>query len=86
MGLRFRKRIHLAPGINLNLSKRGTSFSAGGPGATVNFSDRGMRTTVGIPGTGLSYSSTRRPRRRAGVISTIIFLLIVYAFIHALLH
>ncbi|KAA5938714.1 DUF4236 domain-containing protein [Pantoea sp. Bo_2] len=56
MGLRYRKRIKIAPGLSLNISKNGISTSIGGRGATINLSKKGVRTTVGIPGTGLSYS------------------------------
>ncbi|WP_338324608.1 MULTISPECIES: DUF4236 domain-containing protein [Aeromonas] len=62
MALKFRKRIKIAPGINLNLSKSGVSTSIGKPGATVNVGKRGIRTTVGIPGTGVSWSSTSNPQ------------------------
>ncbi|EPK4116823.1 DUF4236 domain-containing protein, partial [Acinetobacter baumannii] len=57
MGLNFRKSIKIAPGIRVNISKKGlSSVSVGGKGARVNVSKKGTRTTVGIPGTGLSYS------------------------------
>lgn len=56
MGFRFRRSLKIAPGIRLNLGKRGTSLSIGGRGATVNVGKKGVRTTVGIPGTGISYS------------------------------
>ncbi|MBB5021372.1 DUF4236 domain-containing protein [Desulfurispira natronophila] len=56
MAIRFWRRIRIAPGITLNLSKRGGSLSLGRRGARVTFGRRGKRATVGIPGTGLSYS------------------------------
>lgn len=56
MGFRFRKSFKIAPGVRVNLSKRGASVSAGKPGATVNVSSKGTRATVGLPGTGISYS------------------------------
>ena len=58
MGFRFRKSFRIAPGIRINISKKGlSSVSLGGRGATLNVgSDSGSRVTVGIPGTGLSYS------------------------------
>jgi len=70
MGLNFRKRIKIAPGLNLNVGKRGMSLSAGPRGASVNIGRRGVRTTVGIPGTGISYSKQissrkKRPQRIA---------------------
>lgn len=52
MGLRFRKSIKIAPGVKMNLGKRGiSSISAGG----FNFGKRGINHTIGIPGTGISY-------------------------------
>jgi|WetSurSiteA1Bulk_404760.scaffolds.fasta_scaffold00013_45 uncharacterized membrane protein len=58
MGFRFRKSIKIAPGVRVNIGKKGSSVSIGGKGATVNVSKKGTRTTVGIPGTGISYSKT----------------------------
>ncbi|QNF13901.1 DUF4236 domain-containing protein [Aeromonas jandaei] len=58
MALKFRKRIKIAPGVNLNLSKGGISASVGKPGATVNIGKKGVKTTVGIPGSGISWSTT----------------------------
>lgn len=58
MGFRFRKSIKLAPGVRLNITKKGiSSVSIGKRGATVNVGKKGSRGTVGIPGSGLSYSS-----------------------------
>lgn len=73
MGLRLFRRIKIAPGITLNLSKSGLSASAGVRGARVTLGPRGVRRTVGIPGTGISYSensaiggsSTRARRTRS---------------------
>jgi hypothetical protein len=60
MGLRFRRRIRIAPGLSLNLSKRGTSLSVGGRGAHVTIGHGQVRDTVSLPGTGVSYTSTHR--------------------------
>lgn len=57
MGFRFRKRIKIAPGVYINLSKSGVSTTLGKSSASVNISKKGTRGTVGLPGTGLSYSS-----------------------------
>lgn len=59
MGLRFRKRLKIAPGIHVNIGKRGVSTSFGGKGLTVNVGRGKTRTTVGLPGTGLSHTTTR---------------------------
>ncbi|HIF9161595.1 DUF4236 domain-containing protein [Photobacterium damselae] len=56
MGFKFRKRIKIAPGLHVNISKSGVSTSIGKPGATVNIGKKGVNATVGIPGSGLSYS------------------------------
>ena len=56
MGWRFHRSLRIIPGIRLNLSKTGTSWSIGGRGATMNIKGRRVRTTIGIPGTGISYS------------------------------
>jgi hypothetical protein len=59
MGFRFRKRIRLAKGLYINLSKKGGSLSVGGRGASMNVSKRGVRDTFSVPGTGLSYQTKR---------------------------
>ena len=60
MGFRFRKKVKIAPGIDLNLSKNGvSSTSIGKKGATINLSRRGIKQTIGIPGTGLSYQTDK---------------------------
>ncbi len=58
MAYRFWRRIKIAPGLTLNLSKSGASISAGPRGAKITVGSRGPRVTAGIPGTGLFY--TRR--------------------------
>jgi uncharacterized protein DUF4236 len=55
MGLRFRKRKRLFPGVTLNLGKRGGSLSLGRRGGSVNVGRRGSAATVSVLGTGLSY-------------------------------
>ncbi|MDX6766870.1 MAG: DUF4236 domain-containing protein [Candidatus Methylacidiphilales bacterium] len=66
MGLRFRKRIKILPGINLNLGLGGVSVSTGVPGLRFNLSKRGLSRTVGIPGTGFYHTERIRsaPRRQ----------------------
>lgn len=57
MGFNIRKSIKIAPGIKLNIGKKGiNSLSVGKNGASVNIGKKGTKTTVGIPGSGLSYS------------------------------
>lgn len=55
MGFRFYKRIRIAPGLSINLGKRGASVSVGPRGAKMTFGPNGTRTSVGIPGTGIYY-------------------------------
>jgi hypothetical protein len=59
VGFRFRKRIRLAKGLYLNLSKKGSSLSVGRRGATMNVSKKGARNTFSVPGTGISYQTKR---------------------------
>jgi tetratricopeptide (TPR) repeat protein len=56
MPFRFWRRIRLAPGVTLNLSKSTASLSLGPRGAKYTISPRGNRATAGIPGTGLFYT------------------------------
>jgi Protein of unknown function (DUF4236) len=58
MGLRFRRRIRLAPGIHLNLSGSGMSWSLGPRGASLSFGQRGTYKNLSVPRTGL-YSRER---------------------------
>jgi len=58
MALRFRKSIKLAPGIRMNLSGSGTSWTLGPRGASIGVGKRGTFLNTGIPGTGIS-SRTR---------------------------
>lgn len=53
---RFWRRVKVAPGLTINLSKSGPSLSVGPRGSKVTFGRRGIRQTVGLPGTGLYMS------------------------------
>lgn len=71
MAFRFFRRLKLAPGLTLNLSKRGGSLSFGPRGAKLTAGTNGVRRTVSLPGTGLWYTEkvggkqrTSRRRRR----------------------
>ncbi|HMA76442.1 MAG TPA: DUF4236 domain-containing protein [Candidatus Krumholzibacteriaceae bacterium] len=72
IGFRFIKRKRIAPGLTLNLSKRGGSVSAGPRGARVSAGTSGTRKTVGVPGTGLYYTerkkrgSSKKSKRSSG--------------------
>ena len=56
MSFRFFRRIRLAPGLMLNLSKRGGSLSFGPRGAKITAGTSGVRRTMSLPGTGLWYT------------------------------
>jgi hypothetical protein len=54
---RFQKRIRLAKGVSLNLSRKGiSSVRVGRRGLGVSTGKRGTRVGVSAPGTGLSAS------------------------------
>lgn len=57
MGLRFYRRLHLCPGVGVNLSRSGPSLTLGWRGAHVTLGSRGVTRTVGLPGTGIYYTS-----------------------------
>src|SRR4051812_35893691 len=65
MGFRFRQSFKILPGIRLNLSKTGHSWSFGAPGYTVNTRKGRARTTLSLPGTGLSYVTESGPQAHA---------------------
>ena len=76
MALRFRKSIKLAPGIRMNLSGGGLSWSLGPRGASIGIGKRGTFLNSGIPGTGL-YSrqsltgSSSAPRQQASATTSV---------------
>ena len=55
MAWSFRKRIKIAPGVSINLSKSGVSTSIGPKGAKINVGPKGSSLYTSIPGTGLYY-------------------------------
>lgn len=52
MAIRFRKSIKLAPGVRMNLSGGGLSWTLGPRGASIGIGKRGTYLNAGIPGTG----------------------------------
>lgn len=56
MSFRFFRRVKIAPGLTLNLSKGGLSLSVGIPGAQMTVGTSGVRKTLGLPGTGLYWT------------------------------
>ncbi|RPJ17871.1 MAG: DUF4236 domain-containing protein [Deltaproteobacteria bacterium] len=51
------RRIKIAKGLRLNVSKSGLGLSVGGRGASYSLGPRGLYGNFGIPGTGLSVRS-----------------------------
>ena len=64
MGFRLFRRIRLAPGVSLNLSKSGLSTSFGRRGYHVTVGHGHLRSTVGLPGTGMYWTSVSGAGRR----------------------
>ncbi|MBH0228828.1 DUF4236 domain-containing protein [Halobacillus yeomjeoni] len=68
MGMKFKKSFKVAPGVRMNVGKKGLSTSIGGKGLRVNTSSRGVSVSSSVPGTGVSYnqrltSRNKRPQR-----------------------
>jgi len=53
-GIRFARRITLAKGLRLNVSKSGLGLSVGPRGAAISIGPSGAHSHLGIPGTGLA--------------------------------
>ncbi|KMY53333.1 hypothetical protein AC623_04445 [Bacillus sp. FJAT-27231] len=65
MGLGFRKSFKIAPGVRINVSKRGIGVSAGVRGLRYSINSSGQRrTTASLPGTGISYTHTSGSGRK----------------------
>lgn len=86
MAWNIRKKIKIAPGIHLNLSKGGISTSIGPKGAKVTFGKNGTYLNKGIPGTGL-YSREKissgktSPNSGCAILLLAMFLIIGISFI-----
>lgn len=86
MAWNYRKRIKIAPGIHLNLSKGGVSTSIGPKGAKVTFGKNGTYLNQGIPGTGLYSreklsSGNKSSNSGCAMVLLVIFLLMGIAFV-----
>src|SRR5678815_1257806 len=53
--MQFRRRIKIAPGVTINVSKGGLSLSLGTKGIHYTLGKRGSAVSVGLPGTGVYY-------------------------------
>jgi len=56
MAIRFRKTFKVAPGVKLNLGKRGASVRVGGKNAGFTTGSSGSTVSASIPKTGLGVS------------------------------
>lgn len=64
-GWSFRKRIKIAPGVNLNIGKKGVGISVGVKGARVSVNTSGRKqTTLSLPGTGLRYTKVSGNKKK----------------------
>lgn len=63
MGIRFRKRIKILPGVHINLSRSGISTSLGVRGASITKGHGQIRTNLGIPGSGISHNTVTADSR-----------------------
>ena len=61
MAIRFWRRVRIVPGLRVNLSRSGPSFSIGRRGAWYTVGPRGRRVTVGMPGSGLFLTQKLSP-------------------------
>jgi len=60
---RFQRRRQLAPGVRLNVSKRGAGLTFGRRGASVSVGPRGLGAAVTLLGTGLTYVWRQKRKR-----------------------
>jgi hypothetical protein len=53
MGINFRKRIKILPGLTINFGKKGVSATIGARGASLNIGKKGIYSNLSVPGTGI---------------------------------
>lgn len=71
MGFRFQRRLRIAPGLRLNVSKSGLGLSFGPRGRSLSIGPRGLYSNVGLPGTGISFrDKVGSTQRRASTTRT----------------
>ena len=67
MALKFRKRIKIAPGVVINISRTGISITIGSKGFSINIGKTGVYLNIGIPNTGIydrkKLFSTKRKKK-----------------------
>jgi hypothetical protein len=85
MGLRFQRRIRLAPGLRLNLSKSGVGGSFGRKGLRIGIDAAGRKYfSVGLPGTGLSYRATFGRPVKSSTLKRVVYVAVAMAFLLAI--
>lgn len=65
MPIGFRKSVKIAPGVRINISKKGIGTSVGVKGAHFSNGPSGKRVTTSMPGTGIKYTKQLGHRRRS---------------------
>ncbi len=64
--VRLWRRARLLPGVRVNLSKSGLSWTFGGRFAKVTFGKRGTTETLSLPGTGVRMTKLEPPSEPEG--------------------
>lgn len=73
MAIRWRKRVKIAPGVHLNLSRKGVTANIGVKGASVTVGRGKSSANLGIPGSGLStrvYAKSHADQSQNNVVTT----------------
>jgi hypothetical protein len=88
MGFRFQRRVRIAPGVRLNLSKSGIGASVGRTGLRLGLdAKRRKYFSVGLPGTGLSYRTffgrpvTPETLKKVGYVAIAVLIIGALAFL-----
>jgi hypothetical protein len=85
MGLRIQRRIQIAPGFRINLSKSGVGLGLGRNGLRLGIDSKGRKYfSVGLPGTGLSYRKFFGLHITSDVLKRIFWIVAVLALLSAL--
>jgi Protein of unknown function (DUF4236) len=85
VGFRFQRRIQIAPGLRLNLSKSGMGIGLGRNGFRIGIDSKGRKYfSVGLPGTGLSYRTFFVVRVTGEALKKIFWIVAVLALLSAL--
>ena len=86
MGFRFQRRIRIAPGVRLNLSKSGIGGSLGRTGLRLGVdAKRRKYVSVGLLGTGLSYRTFFGERVKPETVKMIAYIVVGVALCLAIL-